>query len=220
MKSGDLHKLSDRDLLAALKTFNDGVTGNEANYGLTAAQTADLGTLISGFETNVDALDAARAAEDSAQGGRDDARDDLVTAVRKTINLVRANDVSKDLLGKAGLDEYDDTKTASPAPTSAPFAMIDYGKLRHKIAFRDANTPNSEAKPDGMLGAEIWRYIGDTPPESYKSYEFVTLDTASPYDCYYDASDANKKVYYILRWKSKNGELGEWSETVEATVNG
>ncbi len=165
MKSDDLHRFSDRDLLAALKTFNGGVAGDEANYGLTAAQTAELATLISGFETNVDALDAARAAEDAAQGGRNDVREALVSAVRKMINLVRANDVSKDLLGKAGLDEYDDTKTDSPSPTSAPFALIDYGKLRHKISFRDTTTPNSEAKPKGMLGAEIWRYIGDTPPD-------------------------------------------------------
>lgn len=33
-------------------------------------------------------------------------------------------------------------------------------------------------------------------------------------------ADANKKVYYLLRWVSNSGEVGEWSETIEATING
>jgi hypothetical protein len=33
-------------------------------------------------------------------------------------------------------------------------------------------------------------------------------------------ADAGKKVFYLLRWVSNSGETGEWSETIEATVNG
>ena len=32
--------------------------------------------------------------------------------------------------------------------------------------------------------------------------------------------NAGKKVYYLLRWLSKSGMRGEWSETIEATING
>lgn len=88
------------------------------------------------------------------------------------------------------------------------------------IEFRDAATPDDEAKPAGTLGCEIWRVVGAAPPASDKEYEFVTLDTASPYVAFYEPSNAGKKVFYFLRWKSKNGDTGEWSETVEATING
>ena len=60
----------------------------------------------------------------------------------------------------------------------------------------------------------------NAPPASEDDFEFVTHDTASPYVAFYTMADAGKKVYYILRWKSKNGETGEWGETVEATING
>ena len=118
------------------------------------------------------------------------------------------------------MDEYDDVKTDSPSPSSAPFGLIEYGKLKHIIHFRDSNTPDSEAKPKGMLGCEIYRHIGNAPPASEADFDFVTLDTGSPYVAFYTMADAGKKVFYQLRWISKSGERGEWSETVEATING
>lgn len=77
-----------------------------------------------------------------------------------------------------------------------------------------------KAKPKGMRGCEIWRFVGDAAPEKESDYDFVTLDTASPYVAFYDMADAGKKVRYMLRWVSNGGDAGEWSETIEATING
>lgn len=221
MKASDLHKLTDRDLLAAVQVLSDGATGNEADFGLTAAQTAALAAELAAFEGELNALDAARAAEDAALGARDNRRSGLVAMVRDLMRRIRAH-VGNDpaILGRVNLDTYDETKTDSPAPTSAPIAFVDYGKLKHTIHFRDSATPDTEAKPQGMLGCEIWRTVGDAAPASDDDLQFVTLDTASPYVAFYTMADAGKKVSYLLRWVSKSGEKGEWSETVEATVNG
>lgn len=221
MKASDLNKLSDRDLVAALRTFNDGTTGNEVSFSLTGAMSNSLKNMIDDFEAGLDTLDGARAAEDAAVNAKDDLRKDLVAEARQQFRLTRATPgITGQLLGSVGLDEYDTTQTDSPSPTTAPFGLIDYAKLKHTIHFRDSATPDSEAKPKGMLGCEIWRHIGNAPPASESDYEFVALDTASPYTAFYTMADAGKMVYYALRWKSKNGDTGEWSETVEATVNG
>ena len=221
MKASDLNKLSDRDLVAALRIFNQGTTGNEASFSLTGAMSGNLKTKIDAFEAGLDTLDAARAAEDAAVVAKDDLRKDAVGEARQQMKLTRATPgIKSDDLASVGLDEYDTTPTDSPSPSSAPFGLIEYAKLKHIIHFRDSNTPDSEAKPKGMLGCEIYRHIGNAPPASEADFDFVTLDTGSPYVAFYTMADAGKKVYYILRWKSKNGETGEWSETIEATING
>jgi hypothetical protein len=76
------------------------------------------------------------------------------------------------------------------------------------------------AKPKGKLGAEIWRHIGTKLPAGEADFQFITLDTATPYVVYYTMADAGKKVWYMLRSVSKNGDKGERSETIEVTVNG
>ncbi|HEX8735474.1 MAG TPA: hypothetical protein VF721_09140 [Pyrinomonadaceae bacterium] len=35
-----------------------------------------------------------------------------------------------------------------------------------------------------------------------------------------DGADSGKTVYYLLRWQSKNGDKGDWSDVAQATVNG
>lgn len=221
MKSKNLDSFPDRQLLAELRVLNNATTGNEASYTLTAAMTSGLNSALDAFESALDAYDAAQAAETSALNAKYLQRKEIISAARAQMKLIRATPGIKDShITAAGLDVYDTIKTASSAPTTAPVAWVDYGKLKHTIYFRDSAAPDSEAKPKGMQGAEIWSFIGAAPPASDSDYEFVALDTNSPYTVVYSSEDGAKKVFYQLRWLSKNGEAGEWSETIEATING
>ncbi|HEX8248516.1 MAG TPA: hypothetical protein VF599_10115 [Pyrinomonadaceae bacterium] len=114
----------------------------------------------------------------------------------------------------------DTTPTDAGAPVSVPFALIDLGKLRHTLNFRDAATPDTGKKPPGILGAEIWYKIDGAAPVDNKECQFLALDTATPYVVQFDGADAGKTVYYLLRWQSKNGDKGDWSDVALATVNG
>ena len=173
MKARDLYKLSDRDLIAALRTFNEGTTGSEASFSLTGAMSGDLKTKIDAYEAGVNTLDDARAAEDAAVNAKNNLRKDAVTEASQQIRLTRATPgIKGDELASVGLDEYDATPTDSPSPSSAPFGLIEYGKLKHIIHFRDSNTPDSEAKPKGMLGCEIYRHIGNAPPAFGSRFRF------------------------------------------------
>jgi len=221
MKSRDIGNLSDRELLAFARLFNDGHRGDEAAFGLTEAANTAFGVELNTFETELDDYDATQAAEAAALLAKNNSRTAILQALRQKIKLVRATLPKTDeKLAMVGLDVYDDEPTAANAPTSQPLAWVDYAKLKHTIYFRDAATPLSEAKPKGVKGAEIYRYIGTTAPASESDYDFMTLDSGSPYVAFYTMADAGKKVWYLLRWVSNSGEAGEWSETIEATVNG
>lgn len=180
-----------------------------------------MATAINGFEAAVDTLDTKRAETATARGARDNNRDALITLAReqlKTMRLAAGNDPEQ--LAKVNLDAYDETASAASVGESTPFALIDFGILRHTINFRDSATPDKGGKPKGMLGAEIWAKIGGPAPASDADYSMLGLDTSSPYVVNFQMEDAGKTVWYRLRWVTKTGEKGGWGETVSATVNG
>jgi len=118
-----------------------------------------------------------------------------------------------------GLNVRSTTRTAVGAPTSRPVATIDTShRLRHTINFVDELTPTSRAKPDGTQGCEIWMKVGDPPPAGPNDVRYLALDTRTPYTVDFEASDAGKTAYYMLRWTSTRSEAGPWSATVSGTI--
>ncbi|HEY0049634.1 MAG TPA: hypothetical protein VGB68_10135 [Pyrinomonadaceae bacterium] len=221
MKARDLNRLSDHELSAQVRLMNDNATGDEASYGLTASLTAALKAELDGFDDDLATLEGLEASENAARGAKNNRRAKIIELTRKQMGLIRStvgNDADK--LGKVNLDPLDETRTEAGAPVSVPFALIDLGKLRHTLNFRDAATPDTDKKPGGILGAEIWYKIGGTAPVDNKECQFLALDTATPYVIQFDGADAGKTVYYLLRWQSKNGDKGDWSDVAQATVNG
>jgi hypothetical protein len=47
---------------------------------------------------------------------------------------------------------------------------------------------------------------------------YLALDTRTPYTVEFEAADAGKTAYYMLRWISPRGETGPWSQTVTGTI--
>lgn len=216
-----LGQMSDWDLLSELRGYNNATAAAPANYNLTASDATALGNDLNGFEAALKAWDKIQDDYDAAlqakNAGRRAAYERGTSQRRLTRDKAGIADAT---LASAGLEPYDTTKTDSPSPSSAPFALIDFGKLRHAVNFRDAATPDTDKKPDGMLGAEVWIKTGGDAPVDNKECEYLATDTATPYTATFTGADAGKTVWYLLRWVSKNGDKGDWSEAVAATVNG
>ena len=123
-----------------------------------------------------------------------------------------------------GITVRDTTPTgisAAVAAATRPVGMVSTAqRLRHEIRFFDEATPTSRAKPDGVMGCEIWVKIGTTPPADSSECTFLALDTASPYTAEYPGAAAGKTAYYMLRWVTTRGDKGPWSETLAATIAG
>lgn len=82
----------------------------------------------------------------------------------------------------------------------------------------DETTPTRKAKPAGVLGAEIWTKVGETPPANEGELRFVAVDTSAPYVLNFPVADGGKTAYYWLRWVSPTGERGPWGEQSQATI--
>ena len=221
LNSEQLGNLSDRDLLAESRAYEAYITANGASLNLGVTDSDAIKTFNNAFEASLDERDSLELQLDGIVKTKEINREGALGELRRQRNVLYADTgVSESALAAAGLPSRDKVKTASPAPTTAPIGWVDYGKLKHTIHFRDSATPDKKAKPGGMQGCEIWHFIGSTAPTSEADYDYLATDSNSPYIAFYEAANAGKKVFYQLRWISKSGERGEWSETVEATING
>ena len=162
----------------------------------------------------------AQAAAQSARQAKDAARGAFVGVIRPLVARLQASPDVDDIERQAlGITVPDVTPTASAIPTSRPLVTVDTSqRLRHVIRFADELTPTRTAKPDGVMGAEVWVKIGDPAPADPSELTFLALDTRTPYTADYPGTDGNKTAHYMLRWVNTRGEKGPWSETASATI--
>lgn len=104
--------------------------------------------------------------------------------------------------------------------TSRLVAQVDTGqRLRHVVSWFDETTLTSRAKPALAAGCQIWvKAGGDPPTDPETECVFKAMDTATPHMLQFESAQGGQLVHYCLRWQSKNGSTGPWSETVTATI--
>jgi hypothetical protein len=172
------------------------------------------------WATDFPAHTTAQAAAQSARQAKDAARTTFEGVIRPLVARLQASPEVDDTERQAlGITVADTTPTPSAVPATRPLVTVDTSqRLRHAIAFVDELTPTRKAKPDGVMGAELWVKIGDPAPTDPSELTFLAVDTRTPYTADYTGGDANKVAHYMLRWINTRGEKGPWSETASATI--
>lgn len=209
----------DADYQAWVTNFVAYANANLAALGLVAADMTPVTTNQTTFTTNFAGHIAAKAAAQAAKQAKDDARAGLTAAIRPLVRRLQASAVVSDAEKAALGITVANTPSPIGPPTTSPICSIECGaRLQHTLRFVDETTPTRKAKPAGVLGAEIWTKVGDTPPTSESELRFVGFDTNAPYTVNFNAADGGKTAYYWLRWVSPTGERGPWGEQSQATV--
>lgn len=200
--------------------FSTWCNANGATRGLTAGEVTALSDSYSDWNAEWVAYGSAHTAAQAATMSKDTARGASEPLIRAAVAKLQASSATSDAdRTAAGITVRSTSRTPAAVPTTRPLAMVDASKrLEHTIHFKDEMTPNSKAKPPGVLGAEIWCFVGATPPADISTCHFVALDTKTPYVVHYEGGDANKVAHYILLWVSTRGAKGPMSETVSATI--
>jgi len=213
---------ADEEFNTFINNFVNYVSAHAVNLGVPPATATALSNALLVWTDSLAAHDTAQIAATSARTTKDSARDALTIITRTTARSIQANPtVSDEVRTLMGLPIHDDSRTRPPVPTTKPVGQIDTSqRLQHTIHWRDESMPNSKAKPIGVRGAEIWVFIGPTPPSDPTLAKFVALDTASPYLLVHEPADAGKLAHYLLRWMNTRSEAGPWSETISATITG
>jgi hypothetical protein len=117
---------------------------------------------------------------------------------------------------RMGLTIKSETRTTTPDPTTFPVIAIDFSiSLEHHLNIVDSETPLSKAKPDGIIGCEVWSKLDEKAQFSY-----VGISTRTPYMIKYEDSNVATRAYYRLRWINTLGVPGPWGPVVNALIMG
>ncbi len=213
----------DADFTAWGDRFNDYVQVNFAALGLSAGEATGLNSAWFRFRIGYAAQVQARAAASAAYQEKARSRRAFEALLRPAVRRIQTFAATTDAQrGQLGITIPDRTRTPMAAPTSRPLVKVDFSKrLSHRIAFADERTPTRRTKPKGVIGAELWvklTTLGEAPPTGPADLSFLMLSTRSPAIAEYGGADAGKTAHYMVRWLSRRGEPGPWSETASATI--
>jgi hypothetical protein len=165
----------------------------------------------------------AQAAAIAATATKAQARREYEAVLRPAVRRIQSNGAVTDAQrGALGITIPDRTRTPVGAPTSRPLVQVDFSKrLVHRLAYVDEAAALRRARPRGIVGAEVWVKVaapGEAPPTGAADLKFLLLSTRSPAKVEYSGDQAGHTAHYMLRWLSRRGEPGPWSETASATV--
>lgn len=211
----------DSDLIEFADNFVDEIDGNEAGFGLTAADTTELKALKTNFRDAYDDNISKQTEARSAKTKKDGERKPLVAKLRESAQVVQNHPAATDEM-RSGLrlPVKDKEPSSIGEPATQPVAEINTSvKLRHEITFYNEGSIG-KAKPAGVRGAEIWCKIDGEATMNEDDYRYLGTDTASPYLAVHKAENVGKQAHYLLRWVNAKGEPGEWSSPFSATITG
>jgi hypothetical protein len=212
---------SDADFEIWRITFDKYLKNNLASLGLTAGDIAALDALQTAWGNALNSLLSAKNAFEAAVALKNDVRQQLEDAIRAFVKQLQANPATTDdQRAGLGVTVPDTTRTRVPVPATRPIGWVETEPLRNTIHFRDKETPDRKAKPEGYSGCQIWYFIGPQPPTDLDQYLFLAKDTQTPYVHVFDLEDVGKTIHYRLRWVNTRDEPGPWSEIITATITG
>jgi len=218
--SSDYIPSSDAEFGGWLNNFITNANANLADLGLVAADLAPAQAALTTWNTAYSNNLAQQAAAKGSRETKDTARADAEAIVRPLVQLLKARGSVSDAQRQSlGVPTRATTRTAVGEPISRPLGTVDTSqRLQHTISFVDDQTPNSRAKPSGIVGCEVWVKVGGVAPVDPSELSYLATDTRTPYMATFNGDDGGKTAYYMLRWVNTRGERGPWSQTVAATI--
>jgi hypothetical protein len=220
MSSRDYLPAKDAELQAWATNFSARLTATPVAFGLVAADAAGVAALVTGFNSTLAGAKGPNTRTPVAVALKDTTRRQLVVMIRSLVRRIQATaNVTASQKAELGITMRDEVMTPVPAPTTAPLVnLMDMLPRMHRIRLADAATPNKRARPDGVAGAEVYVFVGATPPADLKDWQFKGLATRSEFEVAYEADDVGKQASIVARWVNRKGNRGPASAPITGTV--
>jgi len=186
----------------------------------------------------------AQAALDAALEAKRDARAKYESAIRPVSAFIQTFFKTTDAdRATIGITVRDTSGTPTKAPATRPQVSIKLAdRLQHTLRITDEATPLRRARPEGVMGCEVWMKLVDysqtlpqrdgtaAPQPSDEralidpflgdpaTFRFLGVATRTPHITKFPLEARGKSAVYMLRWVSTRGTPGPWSDIASATV--
>ncbi|HEX7415527.1 MAG TPA: hypothetical protein VF411_15915 [Bacteroidia bacterium] len=106
-------------------------------------------------------------------------------------------------------------RTAHPVPVLS-IQLIKH--LLHVVDGRDPETPKSTSLPAGMYFIQLKRFIGTVAPTDVRQYDDLVFSGKFRNSSHFTAANEKQTAWYIGRYISTTGDVGDWSAPITATI--
>jgi len=219
-KKKDYIAVSDTDLIKQGKQIGDYLQTNLAAMNLSDADAASFAAALQNFENGVGEHLAAKRTAQAARFNKRDARIAFVKEFRALVRQLRVRgEANRAHIVAVGLRVRDAVLTPLDAPEGVPHVIVGtFVALSHVLQIRDAETMR-RAKPEGVIGCEIWIKYGGEATIEPSDYRFAGIATRSTYTVEHPAEHVGEVAHYLFRWINRRGMRGNWSN-MGATITG
>jgi len=168
----------DAELLTWSDNFRTQITATPTAFGLTALQATAYGVWHTAFANAYAAAVNPNTNSKANVNTKNVAKENLINglgAARELVNIVQAFPGTTDIMrGELGLRIADVTPSPVPAPATPPDLSILSSFARTvKVRLRDQNNPDRRGKPDGVQGATLLFFVGETAPADPSQWIFA-----------------------------------------------
>jgi hypothetical protein len=192
-----------------------------ANYGLTAQDVTDLGTILTAAQGAVSVRDAAAEEKKSKTGtlsGPGGLLDQLVSTIRDVGNKVRVSSATDAMAQAVGVDRRSPTRTPRTIPGDAPeFTLESVQPGLINVRFRTAGSAAPRARTANATGAQI-AVVDAADPVADGEADGATIRYVPRSPATMTSTGMPAKVRLYARWQTQRGLVSGWSLPLLVTV--
>jgi hypothetical protein len=216
----------DTELVPYSTNFDTRITAAPADYGLTAAQATQYGTLHDAYLAAYNAMAAAREAgtrSESLTATKDSTKLALLRYARELYRYVQANNTVPDAKKiELGVRVVDTEPTPVPPPGSAPaLSVVSVTGRRVRLRLKDSTDPERKGRPLGTLGAQIFSFVGDEVPTTTEQWRSEGITGLTMIDVVFPDNVANgATVWFTAVWFNGSKQTGPNANPISTNLQG
>ncbi|MEM1446262.1 MAG: hypothetical protein AAGF84_09420 [Planctomycetota bacterium] len=211
------------ELLEWSQNLYDKVTAADAStlYGLTSEQFIPFASAQETFKAAYAVTNDPDTKTKPAVQTKNTAKKSMLDEARKLISQLQGSSVMTDAKRDAlQIPIKDSEPTPVPPPSEAPTLEI-LSQNGHEVTFRllPASGPSRRRKPEGVQGATVLTYVGDTAPLDPTVWTFQGNTTKNVKTIVFDESIApGTKVWLTAFWFNRRTQSGPPCDPVAAYI--
>lgn len=192
--------------------FSAQLTAAAPSYGLSAPQAVSYAALHLAFANAMTLVSNPATNSGAAVLAKNTAKQNLLYGpggARELVDIAQAwPNQTNEKRGQLNIKVKDADPTPIPAPETAPELTIVQTIGRNvKIRLRDADNPDSRAKPAGVKGATVLTFVGEEAPTDPLGWAYCTTSTRNLFDVDFPGSvPIGSKVWVTAMWFNGRGE--------------
>lgn len=194
-----------------LNNFATLILATPTDYGLVAGDGTIIDAARDDFAAKYLLATNPTTRTSATIANKDASRASATATVRPyAIAISRNSAVSDALKIGVGVNLPNPTRTPIPAPLTAPLLgllAITPGSVR--VSYTDSGSPDSKAKPYGVVHAEVYVGYGTAPIDDPDEAAFLVNITKSPVSIDMPAAQRGKICTMFSRWVTRSGPGGK-----------